>query len=1074
MVKAIDFAVRTSAGKVVRGAVAGEGGSEFLQVGSGETVSLNLSQSSVLGYERQGKDLVLKLSDGRQITLSGYFESAAGEDNRLYLSSNGEVTEVFLTDGGDGTMYANYGPVDTWNKYSNVDDIRFTDDNTLMAADGYSDDTVGMGPFAPALLAGLGGSGLGTAAAVAGGLGVLGSLGGGGGGGGGGGSTGPSRVPPAVNEANSSKDITTNTEDKTVAVTGTGEPGETVKVVVGDKTQSTTILPDGTWETEFDGDDFPGDGTFEAVVTVTDKDGGKTVLDGPGFVIDLTPPEVTPTEGFVSTNDVENLLEYANGVTVKGEGEVGAKIVVTVEGGSQSTTVGTDGTWSVTFTQAQIAGGEYHEIPVTIVATDPMGNKTTITDKIAVDTVPHPLTFNSVTDDNAINAIESNGEVLVTGVSTPGAMVTVKMGTTTQTVETNASGTWTARYPSGTFAGNDGDRTFTATTVDAAGNPSSATHTMKVDTTTTVNFAAGNLTADNIINADEANAGVTLTGTAEAGSKSVSVQWNGVTLPVDTLAADGNWSVKFPTSAVQATGTTTATVTAIDAYGNSDTDVRDITVDRSTTVSVNPNQAGGDNIIMSTEADAGVKLTGLAERGAKVEVTFQGTTHTVYASETDGSWNATFSSAEIARGTYDTGANTVVSVKATDKAGNTATANPHILTVDTEVNPFTAGTNSYNSIKSDKVLNNDEAANGLTVTGTVEAGSSVKLSFGNAGPFEATVTGTTWTYTIPAASIPGGDQMVKLTVTATDKLGNISTPYTEMIDIDRVVTPFTRSGGMIGDDGVLNAVEVANGLNLNGTGEVGSTVVVSLPTGATQTIEVGSSGTWTASFTADQLPRGDGTSMKIDFKATDLAGNTASFSETVTIDTVAPDSPDITTFSKNTAGTDLVGVKLDEAINSDFTFHRVGANGSHTEIQLDGPTTGSKWADFESSPIPEGDYLVVSHADDAGNDSSTLFLTNNTGTSTIDLGNAGLRDFDFTTLDLTVAKTSMTISAEDLIAITGPENTLVIKGGADDSITLQDAQKAADQGSAPAGFTLYTLGDDGASIYLDDDIQPTF
>jgi hypothetical protein len=113
MVKAIDFAVRTSAGKVVNGAVSGDGGSQFLQVGSGETVSLNLSQSSVLGYERKGSDLVLKLADGREITLSGYFEAIPGEDNKLYLSSNGDVTEVFLTDAGNGQMYANYGPVDT-------------------------------------------------------------------------------------------------------------------------------------------------------------------------------------------------------------------------------------------------------------------------------------------------------------------------------------------------------------------------------------------------------------------------------------------------------------------------------------------------------------------------------------------------------------------------------------------------------------------------------------------------------------------------------------------------------------------------------------------------------------------------------------------------------------------------------------------------------------------------------------------------------------------------------------------------------------------------------------------------
>lgn len=1067
MVKAIDFAVRTFAGKVVRGAVSGDGGSDFLQVGSGESVSLNLSQSSVLGYQRQGSDLVIQLSDGRQITLSGYFEAEAGHDNKLYLSSNGDVTEVFLTDGGDGTMYANYGTVDTWNKYSNVDDLRFVEDNTLMAADGYSDDTVGMGPFTPALLAGLGGSGLGAAAAVVGGLGVIGAVSGGGGGGG-------TRVPPAVNDAAGSKEITTNTADPSVAVTGTGEPGETVEVVVGSKTQTTTIRDDGTWETHFDGEDFPGDGTFEAEVTVTDKNGGKEVLDGPAFVIDLTPPLVSTTEGTVSVGDVENLAEYQDGVTVEGEGEAGATIIVTVGEGtseeySHETTVDQTGKWEVTFTKTEIKEGEY-SIPVKITATDPMGNQTVIHDDIQIDTVPHPLSFNSVTEDNVINHAEAAGQVIVTGTSTAGAMVTVTMEGHTQTVETDAQGKWSVEYAAGTFATGDGERSFTATTQDAAGNTSTSHHTVKIDTTTSVTFSAGNLTSDNILNNTEASEGVTLTGQAEAGSKSVSVEWNGVTMAVDTLNADGSWSVKFPASAVQANGTTTATVTAFDAYGNSDTDTREITVDRSTSVSVNAGQAGGDDIIMSTEADAGVTVTGLAEKGAKVVVEFQDATRTVTASEVDGSWSAKFTSAEIARGTYADGADNMVNVTATDKAGNMATTS-HVLNVDTEVTNFTAATSSYGA---DTVLNNAEALQGLTVTGTVEAGSSVMVQLGNAGPYEAKVTGTTWSYTFKASEIPAGETQAELTATAQDALGNVSAPYTETIDIDRVVTPFGRAGGTLGGDGILNAEEVAAGLDLHGKGEVGSTIVVILPNGAEQSVVVGANGNWSASFDADQLPRGDGTSMKITFEATDLAGNFSKFTETVVIDTVAPDSPNVTNIIKSTSGAQgLTGVFLDETIDSSFSFHRVDTNGNQADISLTPGSGGTDYARFSGTTVPEGDYLVINHADDAGNDSATLLVTNNTGTSTVDLGNAAFQNFDFTTLDLTLAPTNMTISAQDLIAMTGPGNQLMVKGGADDHITLQGGAEAADQGAAPAGFTLYTLGDQ-ASVLLDDDITPTF
>ncbi len=1072
MVKAIDFAVRTSAGNVVRGAVSGDGGSEYLQVGSGESVSLNLSQSSIMGYERQGSDLVLKLADGRSITLSNYFDSHVGEDNKLYLSTNGEVTEVFFSDGGNGTLYANYGPVDTWSKYSAVDDLRFVEDNTLMAAEGYADDTVGMGMFAPALL-GLGGGGLGAAAAVAGGIGVLGAIGSGGGGGGtagGGGGGAGGRIPPAVNDATGSKDISTNSLDQTVTVSGTGQPGETVVVNVGTKTETTTIAENGTWETEFEGGNFPGDGSFEAVVTVTDANGGTQTLDGPAFVIDLTPPVVSTTQGTVSAGDIENLAEYQNGVTIAGEGEVGANISVVVQGHTQTTTVGNDGTWNVTFSTAQIPAGD-NVFPATITATDAMGNTTVVTDSLHIDTIPHPLSFNTTAGDNIINKAESSGEVVVTGQSTAGAMVTVTLGNTNQTVETNANGVWTVRYPAGTFTADGTNMVLTASTVDIAGNQSTASQTIKIDTSTAVSFTAQPLFGgDNVINGDEAKSDVTITGQSEAGTTSVSVVWNNTTVAAN-VAADGSWTVQFPSGSIPASGTSTATVNSIDAAGNPGTNTRTITVDRETSVAVNPGQAGGDNIIMSTEANAGVNVTGTAERGATVEVTFQGNTHTVTATNT-GTWSTTFESAEITRGTYFNGPNNLVSVKSTDLAGNIATTS-HTLNVDTEVTNF-ARTSMSTGI--DNVLNNTEAQQGLTVSGTVEANArSVMVTFGNNGPFSAVIDGTSWTYKIPANLIPTGDTKVQLTAVATDQYGNVSAPHTELVDIDRIVTPFTREGGMIGGDGILNASEVASGLNLNGTGEVGATIVVSLPNNASQEVLVGDNGLWTARFEASQLPRGNGESMKITFNATDEAGNFTSFSETVTVDTVAPEAANITNFSKNTAGTNLVGVRLDDNVTSDFSFYKVGTNGSSSKLALSS-SLGSKWAEFDNNPVPDGEFLVVNHGDAAGNGAATLYLTTDTngvGTTTIDLNNAAFKNFDFTSLDLSSAKTAMTISAEDLIAITGPDKTLMIKGGADDTIALKSAVLAADQSSAEAGFKLYTLGDNAASLYIDDDIITT-
>lgn len=224
--------------------------------------------------------------------------------------------------------------------------------------------------------------------------------------------------------------------------------GDTVTVHVGTATQVTTIHDDGTWAVVFPEDGLPPDGTHETVVDFTHQGGSTTELDGPTFIIDVTPPDVEITEGAKSTGDVENAAEYVNGVTIAGEGEVGATIVVQVGDHTQTTTVGSNGSWTVTFPTTQVEPGEY-EIPFTVTATDALGNDTILHDILVVDTVPHPIGFNPVTADNTVNGAEATAGFQITGTSTAGATLAVTVQGLTQNVTVGADGTWTVNFAAG-------------------------------------------------------------------------------------------------------------------------------------------------------------------------------------------------------------------------------------------------------------------------------------------------------------------------------------------------------------------------------------------------------------------------------------------------------------------------------------------------------------------------------------------------------------------------------------------------------------------------------------------------
>ncbi len=1053
MVAAIEFAVRDFAGGTQHGNVAGDNQGNFIQVGSGDSVSLNLSRASVVGYEQQGQDLLIKLADGRSVVLSGYFNEAPGDVNHLYLSSDGQIVEVMVSETGDGVLFAEYGPVQGWDKWSPLDDLRFANADAVTEMAAASNEPAGMLPLVPGLLGGFGGWG--AAAAVAGGAAVL--TGGG----------GKGRKPPTV-DPQTADPLTTNTVAPTIKVTGTGEPGDAVSVNVGGKIQTTTIGTDGKWSVTYPTTGLPADGTHVAQVVVTPPKGAVVNLTGPSFVIDMIPPAVSTTAGTTMNNDVENLAEYANGVSISGNGEVGAKVSVLVNGHTQNTTVGADGKWTVTFTQAQIPGGDYHTIPAVVTATDALGNKTVINRDIAIDTVPHPISVTNVGGDNLINLSESQSGYAVNGTSTAGAVMTVVIGSETRTVTAGADGKWSASFTSASIT-QDGSANVTVSTVDAAGNASTSTFPFRVDTVASlaVNMVAGN----DIVSGAENGGSIAVTGTSEIGSRDVRVSWNGTTISATVDPATGNWTANFPANlfgSIQSTATNIS-VTASDAAGNTSSATRAVNVDTLAQVAMGNGQIGDDRLVASETG--GFALTGTSDPFARVTVVFEGQTREVVASGS-GTWSANFSFGSFGQMTRTS----TVQVTAQDQAGNTATTS-HSINIDTEVTNFrlTAVSDLTSLAAGADAVNNAEAQNGVDISGTVEPFSTVTVMWGNVTlpPITTDASGV-WVARVPASAVPSGETFVNVTATAIDRYGNASGTLTQAVEIDRVVTPLTRQGSaLIGGDGRLNAEEVAQGLTLTGTVEPGSAVRVSLNDGTPFTTTAGANGIWTMTIPATGLPQGNDIPVTVKVSATDWVGNIHDLPpETIRIDTVVPGDP--VRVGDAGAGNSLYGIAT--AISADdYSYHTVNAAGVVAEItpaaeyngavNVNGSNVNAHWAMF-GAEVPDGTYLVVRNEDAAGNEASTLYLRNTTGEVTVDLSRSGLSQFDFGTIDLSAADATLTITDAQVLALTGADKQLTVAGGADDVVNLVGGRFV----SASDGYKLYALGSSGATVLVEDDI----
>ena len=678
--------------------------------------------------------------------------------------------------------------------------------------------------------------------------------------------------------------------DLTVSGTSTAEAGQTVTVSLNGKDYTTTVSADGSWTLNVPAADLAGltDGSVTVTASVSDKAGNPASVDH-NLTVDVTVPAVTINT--IAGDDVINVAEHSQAHVISGTATgaaAGDKVTVTIGGQTYTTVLDAAGNWSVGVPASVISGLSDGTVTVTASVTDAAGNTGTGSHNVTVDTGLPSVSFNAISDDNVLNAVEKGQDLSVSGTSAnlaEGTVVTVTLNGKNYTATTAADGTWSLTVPAADLAGlGQANYTLNATATNGVGNSVSNTANLLVDTalpTVTINTVAG----DNVINAAEVAAGQTLSGkvaNAEAGNTvTVTIGGNCYTA---TVQNDLTWSVNVPSDVLTALGNGSLSVTATvtNGHGNTGTGEREIAIDANLP-GLRVDTVAGDNVVNSIEHAQNLIVTGSSDGlapGTALTVTINGKDYaaTVLA---DGSWSAAVPSADVSAWPEGT---VKISVTGDSSAGNPITIS-HEVTVDLATVAI-----SINPIATDDVINAAEKGADLVLSGAttnVEAGQTVTISL-NGKIYTTTVDDSgNWTWTVPSADLAGlkdGDASVQVSVTNVN--GNSASAGREY-SVDATAPTVTIN--TLATDDILNAAEAKSDLTVSGSSsaEAGQTVTVSL-NGKDYTTTVSADGSWTLNVPAANVAALTDGSVTVTASVSDKAGNPASVDHNLTVDVTVP------------------------------------------------------------------------------------------------------------------------------------------------------------------------------------------
>ena len=777
-----------------------------------------------------------------------------------------------------------------------------------------------------------------------------------------------------------------NAAEKGAALTLSGstsgvEAGQTVTITFGGKTYTTTVAANGSWSTTVPAADMATlrDGDASAQVRVTNVNGNSATATHE-YSVDSAAPTVTINT--IASDNIINASEAAAGVTVSGTStaETGQTLTVTLNGTNYQTTVQADGSWSLTLPASDLTALANNGYTLTATVSDQAGNPGSASKGVTVDTTAPVISFNTVAGDDVINNVEHTQAQIISGTATgavAGDRLVVTIAGQQYVTSTDASGNWSVGVPASVISGlADGTVTISATITDSAGNSSTQTHNVQVNTAA-VSLSVSTISGDNLINAAEAGSALTLSGTGTnfAAGIVVTVLLNGKGYSA-TIQNNGSWSVNVPAAdvAALADGTSyTVSASAQDSAGNSATASRSVAVDLTAPV-ISINTVSTDDRLNAAEQQQPLTLNGStsAEVGQTVTVTFGGKTYTATVAA-NGTWALNVPAADLAA--LGQGAQTITA-SVNDRAGNLGQVT-HTLTVDTVAPTVTIAT-----VAGDDIINSVEQAAGQTISGTTtaEAGQIVTVTF-NGQTWTATVgSGGAWSVFIPGQQFSGlSNGSYTIGATVTDLAGNPGSA-THNVTLNGDV-PTVTINTFAGDD-IVNAAEHSIPLTISGTttAPAGQTVTLTL-NGKTYTTTVQTGGSWSYTVgSADIGALADGGAYVINAQVSNAIGNTGSSNHTITVDLSAP-----------AMGINIDSLQADTGLSaSDFitSVSPVVVNGSLTaalasnetaQISIDGgvtwttlTVTGTTWRYNDSRTLTDGSYLYqVRVIDTAGNVGAT-------------------------------------------------------------------------------------------------------
>ncbi|EGM8070368.1 Ig-like domain-containing protein [Escherichia albertii] len=790
----------------------------------------------------------------------------------------------------------------------------------------------------------------------------------------------------AISINNITSDDVINAAEKGAALTLSGstsgvEAGQTVSIIFGGKTYTTTVAANGSWSTTVPAADMATlrDGDASAQVRVTNVNGNGATAAHEYSVDSAAPTVIINT---IASDNIINASEAAAGVTVSGTStaETGQTLTITLNGSNYQTTVQADGSWALTLPASVLTALANNSYTLTATVSDLAGNPGSASKGVTVDTTAPVISFNTVAGDDVINNVEHTQAQIISGTATgavAGDRLVVTIAGQQYVTSTDASGNWSVGVPASVISGlADGTVTLSATITDSAGNSSTQTHNVQVNTAV-VSLSVSTISGDNLINAAEAGSALTLSGTGTnfATGTVVTVLLNGKGYSA-TIQSNGSWSVNVPAAdvAALADGTSyTVSASAQDSAGNSATASRSVAVDLTAPI-ISINTVSTDDRLNAAEQQQPLTLSGStsAEVGQTVTVTFGGKTYTATVAA-NGTWALNVPAADLA--TLGQGAQ-AITASVNDRAGNPGQAT-HTLTVDTVAPTVTIAT-----VAGDDIINSVEQAAGQTISGTTtaEAGQIVTVTF-NGQTWTATVgSGGAWSVFIPGQQFSGlSNGSYTIGATVTDLAGNPGSA-THNVTLNGDV-PTVTINTFAGDD-IVNAAEHSIPLTISGTttAPAGQTVTLTL-NGKTYTTTVQTGGSWSYTVgSADIGALADGGAYVINAQVSNAIGNTGSSNHTITVDLSAPTMGiNIDSLQADTglSATDFITSVSPVVVNGSLTA-ALAANAS-AQISLDGgvtwttlTVTGTTWRYNDSRTLTDGNYVYqVRVIDNAGNVGAT-------------------------------------------------------------------------------------------------------